>query len=210
MLFFSTAGSAHITGKAHQDSTSGSVGDGAAAWKGLKDRFAGNTKEARRVLREQPHSQKMKTGADPTDFIATMDDLRLRLKDMREEISDESYTDLLLHALSPEYQFVKDKSYELGDAFDNELLTPIDTNHYIIQQSRKPLAPPVSGRGAAMAATASDTDQCHQCKAYGHFKRDCPELAKKSRPKRGKKKGKKGGGGEGCSYHKTPNNSDAE
>ena len=65
-----------------------------------------------------------------------------------------------------------------------------------------------------MAATTSTTDQCHQCKAYGHFKRVCPELAKKSRPKRVRKKGKKGGRGDPspkwCSYHKTHNCSDAE
>ena len=45
-------------------------------------------------------------------------------KDMGEEISDESYTNLLFHALTPEYQFINDKSDELGDAFDHELLTP--------------------------------------------------------------------------------------
>ena len=45
---------------------------------------------------------------------------------------------------------------------------------------------PVAGRGAAMAATASNIDQRHQCKAYGHFERDCPQLVKKSRSKRGK------------------------
>ena len=65
-----------------------------------------------------------------------------------------------------------------------------------------------------MAATAYSTDQCHQCKAYRHFKRDCPELVKKSRPKRGKKKGKKGGGGNSlpkwCSLHKTNSHSDVE
>ena len=65
-----------------------------------------------------------------------------------------------------------------------------------------------------MAATASSTDQCHQCKAYGQFKRDCLELVNKSRPKRGKKKDKKGGGGNSspkwCSLHKTNSHSDAE
>ena len=71
MLFLSTTGSAHITVKAHLDNTPGSVGDGAAVWKALNDRFAGNTKEARRALREKLHSQKIEIGADPTDFISS-------------------------------------------------------------------------------------------------------------------------------------------
>ena len=62
---------------------------------------------------------------------------------------------------------------------------------------------------------ASSTDQCHQCKEYGHFKRDCPQQVQKNRPKREKKgKGKQGGGGnyrhKCCSEHNTTKHSDAE
>ncbi|MEP4738189.1 hypothetical protein [Marinobacter sp.] len=95
---------------------------------------------------------------DPTDFVATMEDLRLCLKDMAQAIYDEPYTDLPLHPLTPEYQFVKNKIYELGDAFDYDLLTRFVTNHFILQQSRKPLAPPVSGSETVMGATPSKTD----------------------------------------------------
>ena len=214
VLYFATTASAHIAVKAHKGKTIGSSRDGAAAWNALQDRFDGNTKEARRALREQLHKKKMKIGDDPTDFIATMEDLWFCLKGVGEEISDEFYTCLHLDALTPEFQFVKDKSYELGDAFDYELLTRLVTNYFINQQSRKPSAPPLAERGAAMAATAFSTDQCQQSKAYGHFKRDCTELVKKSRPKRGKTKRKKGGGGNSspkwCSLHKANSHSDAE
>ena len=65
-------------------------------------------------------------------------------------------------------------------------------------------------------AVASSTDQCHQCKEYGHFNRDCPQQVRKSRPQRGKEKGKgkQGGGGnyqpKWCSEDNTTKHSDAE
>ena len=51
------------------------------------ERFDGNTKEARRACREKLFSSAMRAGSDPADFIAKMDDLRLRLADMGEEFS---------------------------------------------------------------------------------------------------------------------------
>ena len=64
---------------------------------------------------------------------------------------------------------------------------------------------------------ASSSDQCHRCKAYGHFQRDCPQQVQKNRPKPGKKKWKNKRGGSGgsaqpkwCSYHNTTTHIDAE
>ena len=86
---------------------------------------------------------------------------------------------------------------------------------YEDRQSRNASGPVVSGRGAAMAASSSD--QCHRCKAYGHFQRDCPQQVQKNRPKPGKKKWKnKRSGGWGsaqpkwCSYHNITTHSNAE
>jgi len=64
-------------------------------------------------------------------------------------------------------------------------------------------------------AVASSTDQCPQCKEYGHFRRDCPQQVQKSRHKRGNKgKGKQDGGGncqpKWCSECNTAKHSDAE
>ena len=190
MLYFATTGSAHITVKAHKGITIVSLRDEAAAWEALQDRFDINTEKTRRALRAQLH-KKMKIGDDPTEIIATMDDLRFCLKDMGEEIFDESEAYLLLDALTPEFQFVKDKSYELGDAFDHELPTRLDTIYFINHQSRKPSTPPEAGRGAPKASTAFCTDQFHQGKVYSHFKRNCPELVKKNRPKRGRRRVRK-------------------
>ena len=98
ILFFLTEGSANITVRAHESTEQGCLGDGVAAWKSLKKRFDGNTKEARRVCREKLFSGAMLAGSGPTDFIAMMYDLRLRLADMGEEMLDDTYADLLLNS----------------------------------------------------------------------------------------------------------------
>ena len=45
----------------------------------------------------------MKPGSDPVDYFATMDELRLRLKDFGEELIDNSYADVLLRSLPKDY-----------------------------------------------------------------------------------------------------------
>ena len=84
----------------------------------MKERFDGNTKEARRACREKLFSSVMRAGSDPTDFIAKMDGLRLRLADMGEEILDDTYVDLLLNSFPKEFEFIKqmhhrDRSFTL-------------------------------------------------------------------------------------------------
>lgn len=154
------------------------------------------------------------SGSDPTDFIATMDELVLRLGDKGETVSDEVYLDIVLKAVtaSDEFRFIRDMHYR--DSFAGvEHLKRKAVSDFIDVQSRKSSASGVSDHGAAMTV-ASSNDQRHQCQAYGHFKRDCPALVKKSRSKPGKKKAKKRGGIDPsprwCSYHETNTHRDAE
>ena len=82
ILYIHAEGSANITVRAHESTQVGCLGDGVAAWKALKERFDGNTKEARRACREKLFTTTMPSGGDPADFISTMDDLRLYLAGM--------------------------------------------------------------------------------------------------------------------------------
>lgn len=113
LLFFATSGSATITVKAYEGTAAGSLGDGAAAWAALSERFDGNTLEARRALREQLYSSQFKPGGDPTEFFAQMGDLNLRLADMGEQASDEVYMAVVLKALTEvgELRFIRDIHY---------------------------------------------------------------------------------------------------
>ena len=83
------------------------MGDGVAAWKALKERFDGNTKESRRACREKQFTTTMPSGDDPTDFISTMDDLQLRLADMGEQILDDTHADLMLNSFPKEFAFIR-------------------------------------------------------------------------------------------------------
>ena len=53
ILVFFTEGSSYITVRAHESTEQDCLGNGVAAWKSLKERFDGNTKETRRACREK-------------------------------------------------------------------------------------------------------------------------------------------------------------
>lgn len=218
LLFFVTDGSAHNTILAHEEAA-----DGAAAWKALNARFDANTQEARRACHRELFGLRHLAGGDPVDFFTKGMDLKIRLRGLGEEVSDDVFLDVMLSGLTtaPEFKFIRDMHYR--DEFTSvDRLQETANRFYVDQQSRNESGPVVSGRGAAMAASSSD--QCHRCKAYGHFQRDCPQQQSKgpkNNQKPGKKPGKKpwknkrgGGGGSAqpkwCSYHNTTTHSDAE
>ena len=62
ILYFHTEGSATITVRAHESTEVGRLGDGVAAWKALKERFDGNTKDARRACWEKLFTTTMPSG----------------------------------------------------------------------------------------------------------------------------------------------------
>ena len=97
ILFLATEGSANITVKQFQARLQArQKADGVGAWEALSVRFDGNTKEARRACREKLTHASMKPGEDPVDFSAKLDEQRLRLADMGETMTDESYEDIIL------------------------------------------------------------------------------------------------------------------
>ena len=127
------------------------MGDGVAACQSLKERFDGNTKEARRACREKLFSSAMRAGRDPIDFMAKMDDLRLRLADMGDEMLDDTYADLLLNSFPKEFEFIK-QMHHRDRSFTLDQIKQTATNFYIDELSRKSSGPSVAGRRAAMAA----------------------------------------------------------
>ena len=186
LLFFATSGSAKLTVRTKEGTETNSRGDGRAAWKALNARFDAQTQEARRACHNELFNLRHLQGGDPIDFFTKGWDLRLRLKGLGEEVSDDVYLDIMLSGLTkaPEFKFIREMHYRT-EFTSVDRLQETANRFYVDQQSRNASGPVVSGRGAAMAA--SSTDQCHRCKAYGHFQRDCPKQVQKNRPKKGKK-----------------------
>ena len=84
-LYLATEGSACITVKKYKTRpAAGSKADGVAVRAALSARYDSNTKQARRSCRKNLLLASMKNGWDPTDFIAEVDDLRVRFEHMGE------------------------------------------------------------------------------------------------------------------------------
>ena len=132
----------------------------------------------------------MKFGEDPIDFFTKLDEQRLRLADMGETLTDESYEDIILRALPKEYDFIRQQSY-MNRNFGLTGIKTTATNMFIDDLSRKSSASAVPGRGVVMQTTQGHGEKLR-------YKRD------KDNKKRG------GGASQWCSFHRTRTHSDAE
>ena len=135
-MFFLTEGYANISVRAHESTEQDCLSDGVAASKSLKERFDRNTKKARRACPEKLFSSAMRAGSDPTDFMAKMDDLRLRIADMGEEIIDDTYADLLLNSFPKEFESIK-QMHHRDRSFTLDQIKQTATTFYIDELSRK-------------------------------------------------------------------------
>ena len=86
---------------------------------------------------------------------------------MGEQILDDTYADLLLNSFPKEFAFIRQRHHRVR-SFTLEKIEQTAINFHIDELSRKSWALTVAGRGAVMAS-ASRSDQSHQCKASGHY-----------------------------------------
>ena len=68
LLFFATSGSAQLTVRAHEGRGTRPMGDGAAAWNAVNERFDAQNQEARRACHNELFNLRHKTGGDPINF----------------------------------------------------------------------------------------------------------------------------------------------
>ena len=182
LLFFVTSGSAHVTVLTHEEAA-----DGTAVWKALNERFDAHTQEDRRACHRELFGLRHLAGGDPIVFFTKGMDLKIRLRGLGEEVSKKVYIEVMLSGLAkvPEFNIIREMHYRTEFTLVDRLQETAN-RFYVDRQSRNASGPVVSGQGAAMVASSSD--QCHRCKAYGRFQRDCPPQVQMNRPKLGKKK----------------------
>ena len=123
ILFFATTGSANILACQVEGKIQGEgLGDGISAWLALAEKYDSYTKETRRACYVDLTTHKMRHGEDPEDFFCKMEDLRVRLKDMGEVISNERFGDIILHTITTDYDYVRQTTplRAQGNQVDNE------------------------------------------------------------------------------------------
>ena len=125
---------------------------------------------------------KMTPGQDPDEFLYIMDSRRDRLNTSTppEGPTDRQYEDILLQALSPDYESIRRahlKRRDFGLADIRRMMAAI----YADNLSRRSITTTgIAGPGAAMKTVDRDLSdvQCHNCSTFGHYRRNCPNRRK--------------------------------
>ena len=173
------------------------LGDGIFAWLALAKKYDSYTKETRRACYEDLTTHKMRHGKDPEDFFSKMEDLRVRLKVMGEVISDERFEDIILHAITMDYDYVRQTSFRERDFGLKEIKSTM--RNIIIDSLPRSSTKRIAGRGVSMHAASGDGGvHCVNCQQRGHRRRDCSQplrpKPKQQQQKHKKKHWKKAGG----------------
>ena len=228
VLFFATTGSAfsvvrRFEGKRPQDGP----GHGQQAWAALCEKFYGCSREALRAEHYKMNHTKMTPGQDPDEFLYIMDSRRDRLNTSTppEGPTDRQYEDILLQALSPDYESIRRAHLERRDFGLADIRRMMAAIYADNLSSRSITTTGIAGPGVAMKTMDRDLSDvhCHNCSTFGHYRRNCPNRRKqqykggqnqqqpfRQQHTRGRQQKKGGGGGIWCSYHKTTTQSDAD
>ncbi|CAN0290502.1 unnamed protein product, partial [Scytosiphon promiscuus] len=171
------------------------LGNGQKAWKALEEKYNASSNATRQELYDCLNSTKLQMGQDPDEFLYRMETARNRLYEMGEQITDGYFSDMILTALPPEYEFVRNTSFRDREFTLEDIMSTM-RNMYADLLSRPSSTPSVAGRGVAMHVQGDISGiTCHICKEQGHYQKDCPNGA---------------GGTKWCSLHRSVTHSDAE
>lgn len=143
----------------------------------------------------------MKEGQDPDDYTFKLLEVRGRLHEMGEKISDERSEDILLQGLTNDYEFVKMTSRRSPNFGIDEIQTIMRTL-YIDRLARPGNVNKMAGRGAAKTTTRGTRKvRCYNCLEFGDIKRDCTNTRTKMQRSDTPK---------WCSLHNSTTHSDTE
>ena len=147
-------------------------------WRGQPfEKFDGCSRAAIRAEHIKTTSTRMHPGQDPDDNFYHTDSCRDRLNacEPPEGPTDRQYEAIILQALTPEYDRIRQTHLESRDfvlADIRRMMAAIYADNLFRSESSKGIA----GRGATMQAVDQDRTSvlCHYCDQFGHFKRKYP------------------------------------
>ena len=164
VLYLVTSGPAATLVRQYEDRTSAvGLGHGQKALNALYTKYNSNSKEARRACYEKLVSSRMEEEQDPDDFTIKLLEIRGRLHEMGEKISDERFEDILLQGLTDDYEFIKMTSFHSPNFGVNEVQSMM-RSLYIDRLRRPGHVNKLAGRGAAMTTTKGSRKlRCYNC-----------------------------------------------
>ena len=194
----------------------GELGNRKKAWKALKEKYNACSNATRQELYDSLNNTNLHRGQDPDEFLYHLQTARNRLYEMGEQITHGYSSDVILTALPPVYEFVRNTSFRDRE-FTLESTMSTMRNMHADLLSRPSTTPSVAGRRVAMHVQGNVSGKtCRICKEQGYFRTNCPKHDpnyKKSNRRQSEKKGQgsgSGGGTKWCSLHRFMTHNDAE
>ena len=141
VLFLSTSGGANTVVRRFEGKTpEDGLGHGQESWLALEEKYDAISNAGRQELYERLSKTKMKHGQDPDELLYIMETTRDRLHDMGEHITPKRFGDMILVALTADYEFIRQTSFRDRD-FGLDDIKSIMRNMYSDLLSRPSTTP---------------------------------------------------------------------
>ena len=122
VLCLVTGGPAATLVQQYEDRISaGGLAYGQKTWNALYTKYNSNSKETRRACYEKLVNFRIKEGQGPDDYTIKLMEIRGRLHEMGEKISNERFEDIVVQGLTDDYEFVKMTSFHSPNFGINEI-----------------------------------------------------------------------------------------
>ena len=170
-------------------------GNARESWKNLERKFNPTTSTSKTKLHKEFYKAQLRKGADPINFITYMEDLRTRLKDAGEDMSETHFVTQILNGLTAGYDNevrMIEREIDLGGTVTiedmKERLSLVFERRNDRQYNDDDDENEANDSDDKAFAAGQFKGKCHNCGKIGHKSADCPD-------KQGSNGGNNGGGG---------------